>query len=46
MISFEKPNPSSVIEIFKSFNLKIKSGKVLGIVGKVGSGKTTVMDLI
>ena len=34
------------IEIFKSFNLKIKSGKVLGIVGKVGSGKTTVMDLI
>ena len=36
----------TVIEIFKSFNLKIKSGKVLGIVGKVGSGKTTVMDLI
>ena len=34
------------IEIFKSFNLKIKSGKVLGIVGKVGSGKTTVLDLI
>ena len=34
------------IEIFKSFNLKIKSGKVLGIVGKVGSGKTTVVDLI
>ena len=28
------------IEIFKSFNLKIKSGKVFGIVGKVGSGKT------
>ena len=34
------------IEIFKSFNLKIKSGKVLGIVGKVGSGKTSIMDLI
>jgi len=34
------------IEIFKSFNLKIKSGKVLGIVGKVGSGKTSVVDLI
>ena len=34
------------IEIFKSFNLKIKSGKVLGIVGKVGSGKTSLMDLI
>jgi len=34
------------IEIFKSFNLKIKSGKVLGIVGKVGSGKTSVANLI
>tara|TARA_Y200000002_G_scaffold226380_1_gene186842 strand:- start:97 stop:1854 length:1758 start_codon:yes stop_codon:yes gene_type:complete len=34
------------IEIFKSFNLEIKSGKVLGIVGKVGSGKTSLMDLI
>ena len=34
------------IEIFKSFNLKIKSGKVLGIVGNVGSGKTTIVDLI
>ena len=34
------------IEIFKSFNLKIKSGKVFGIVGKVGSGKTSLVDLI
>ena len=34
------------IEIFKSFNLSIKSGKVLGILGKVGSGKTTLVDLI
>ena len=34
------------IEIFESFNLKIKSGKVLGIVGKVGSGKTSVANLI
>ena len=34
------------IEIFKSFNLNIKSGKVLGIVGKVGSGKTSVANLI
>ena len=34
------------IEIFKSFNLKIKCGKVLGIVGKVGSGKTSVANLI
>ena len=34
------------IEIFKSFNLKIKSGKILGVVGKVGSGKTSLVDLI
>ena len=34
------------IEIFKSFNLKIKSGKALGIVGKVGSGKTSIVDLM
>ena len=34
------------IEIFKSFNLKIKSGKILGIVGKVGSGKTSLVNLI
>ena len=34
------------IEIFKSFNLKIKSGKVIGIVGKIGSGKTSLVDLI
>jgi ATP-binding cassette subfamily B protein len=33
------------IEIFKSFNLKINSGKVLGVVGKVGSGKTSLLDL-
>tara|TARA_B100000989_G_scaffold288761_1_gene259822 strand:- start:71 stop:1828 length:1758 start_codon:yes stop_codon:yes gene_type:complete len=34
------------IEIFKSFNFKIKSGKIIGIVGKVGSGKTSIADLI
>ena len=34
------------IEIFKSFNLKITSGQTLGIVGKVGSGKTSLVDLI
>ena len=36
----------TAIEIFKSFNLKIKSGKTLGVVGKVGSGKTSLVDLI
>ena len=34
------------IEIFNSFNLKIRSGQTLGIVGKVGSGKTSLVDLI
>ena len=34
------------IEIFKSFNLKIRSGQTLGVVGKVGSGKTSLADLI
>ena len=34
------------IEIFKSFNLKIRSGQTLGVVGKVGSGKTSLVDLI
>ena len=48
-ITFKKINlryDQTGIEIFKSFNLKIKSGKVLGIVGKVGSGKTSVANLI
>ena len=36
----------TAIEIFKSFNLKIKSGKTLGVVGNVGSGKTSLVDLI
>ena len=34
------------IKIFNSFNLKIEEGKTLGIVGKVGSGKTSLLDLI
>ena len=34
------------IEIFKSFNLKIRSGQTLGVIGKVGSGKTSLVDLI
>jgi ATP-binding cassette subfamily B protein len=34
------------IEIFNSFNLKIEEGKTIGIVGKVGSGKTSILDLI
>lgn len=34
------------IKIFNSFNLKIEGGKTIGIVGKVGSGKTSILDLI
>jgi len=32
--------------MFNSFNLKIEEGKTIGIVGKVGSGKTSILDLI
>lgn len=34
------------IEIFNSFDLKIEEGQTIGIVGKVGSGKTSILDLI
>ena len=34
------------IEIFNSFDFKIEEGKTIGIVGKVGSGKTSILDLI
>ena len=34
------------IEIFNSFDFKIEEGKTIGIIGKVGSGKTSILDLI
>jgi len=43
-VSFEYDQTG--IKIFNSFNLKIEEGKTLGIVGKVGSGKTSILDLI
>ena len=43
-VSFEYDQTG--IKIFNSFNQKIKEGKTLGIVGKVGSGKTSLLDLI
>ncbi len=43
-VSFEYEQTG--IRIFNSFNLKIEEGKTLGIVGKVGSGKTSLLDLI
>ena len=43
-VSFEYDQTG--IKIFNSFNLKIEEGKTIGIVGKVGSGKTSLLDLI
>ena len=43
-VSFEYDQTG--IKIFNSFNLKIEEGKTIGIIGKVGSGKTSILDLI
>lgn len=43
-VSFEYDQTG--IKIFNSFNLEIEEGKTIGIVGKVGSGKTSILDLI
>ncbi|MDA7602682.1 ABC transporter ATP-binding protein/permease [Flavobacteriaceae bacterium] len=43
-VSFEYDQTG--IKIFNYFNLKIEEGKTIGIVGKVGSGKTSILDLI
>jgi putative ABC transport system ATP-binding protein len=32
--------------IFKDFNLEVKSGEFIGIVGKSGQGKTTLLNII
>ncbi|EJS44899.1 hypothetical protein ICE_05856 [Bacillus cereus BAG1X1-2] len=32
--------------IFKNFNLEVKSGEFIGIVGKSGKGKTTLLNII
>lgn len=32
--------------IFKDFNLKVKSGEFIGIVGKSGQGKTTLLNIM
>ena len=34
------------IQIFNSFNLNVKAKETVGIIGKVGSGKTSLLDLI
>ena len=43
-LSFRYPNSNKFI--FKNFNLKIELGKIIGIKGKTGIGKTTLIDLL
>ena len=43
-VSFKYPDSNSWI--FKDLNFKISSGSFFGIVGKTGSGKSTLVDLI
>ncbi|MCA0132331.1 ABC transporter ATP-binding protein [Winogradskyella alexanderae] len=38
--------PDTNIEALKDVSFKIKSGKTLAILGKTGSGKSTILDLI
>ncbi len=38
--------PQSEIESVKNINLKLESGKTIGIVGGTGSGKSTLLNLI
>ena len=43
-VSFKYPNRKNFV--IKKANLKIKKGKIIGIFGKTGEGKTTLIDLI
>ncbi len=43
-VSFRYPNRKKFV--IKNANLKIKKGKIVGIFGKTGEGKTTLIDLI
>lgn len=40
--NFSFKYPQTDVEVLKDINLKIKAGQTLGIVGKIGSGKTTL----
>ena len=43
-VSFKYPNTKNFV--IKKANLKIQKGKIIGIFGKTGEGKTTLIDLI
>jgi len=38
--------PNSNFEVLKNISFKINAGENIGIIGKTGSGKTTIVDLI
>ena len=38
--------PDSIDMVLEDINLKIKQGEMLGIIGTIGSGKTTLMNLL
>ena len=43
-LSFNYPNKSN--KIFDNLNLKIKKGEKIGILGRTGAGKSTLIDII
>jgi ABC-type multidrug transport system fused ATPase/permease subunit len=43
-VSFKYPNKSNLI--LENLNLEFKQGKIIGIIGSTGSGKTTFLNLL